>query len=534
MEKNQPSWYEWFLSRLPPGQGLFNQHATVIYKDLKKSLILEMLPSTTFGSNSERVNPQEWGKGDRFKDIGIGLKYGITSSITADITINPDFSQVESDAFQVEVNQRYPIFYSEKRRFFMEGADIFSFSSISDHFKTAVHTRRIVDPLWGVKLTGTVGKTSFGILSSGDEWPGLAWETETNPNEGKNAYFTIARGKHSLGQDNYIGGIYSGREFAGGYNRVGGADFGYRFLKNHRISTSFLQSVYREPEEESSINSPYFNFGYIYDTKPIFIVFLFDHIGKDFRMDSAFIRRTGINDITGRINTNFYPNLQKVPWLMRITPCVAYKYLHDLNTDMDDKGLLYELNFNFTKQGFLEITYIRGSESWKKQTFNISEFNSVWGVQITKWLGFGGGMGWGGKINYDADPPYKGNSYGGEFSFTFQPNTKLNQSFRFSYTDFYKDKEKIYEVNIINSSTTYQFNKYLFIRGIVHYNSYQKRMLTDFLSSFTFIPGTVLHVGYGALYENRKWQDNNWQYKQGELLNIKRSLFFKASYLWRF
>ena len=518
---------------LPPGQGLFNQHATVVYKELKNPLILEMLPSTTFGSNSERVNPQEWGNGDRFKDIGIGLKYGITSSITADITINPDFSQVESDAFQVEVNQRYPIFYSEKRPFFMEGTDIFNFSTISDYFSTAVHTRRIVDPLWGLKLTGTVGKTSFGILSAGDKSPGRVWEEETNPNEGKNAYFTVVRGNHSLGQENFIGALYSGREFAGGYNRTAGADFGYRFLNNQRISTSFLQSISREPEEESSTSSYYLNFGYIYDTKPLFIVFLFDHIGKDFRMDSAFLRRTGINDITGGINTNFYPNPQKVPWLKRITPRVAYQYIHDLNTNMDDRGLVFEVKFNFTKQGYLGITRIQKSESWKNQTFDMTELFFQSGVQITKWMRLGVALRKGGSINYDADPPYKGNGYRGSFSFTLQPNTKLNQFFQFSYIDFYKDKEKIYDVNIINSRTTYQFNKYFFIRGIVQYNSYQKRMLTDFLSSFTFIPGTVLHVGYGALYENREWKDNNWQYGQGNLLSIKRSFFFKASYLWR-
>ncbi len=519
---------------LPPGQGFFTRQATVIYRDLKSPLILEMLPSTTFGASSERVNPKEWDKDDSFKDIGIGLKYGITSSIITDITINPDFSQVESDAFQVEVNQRYPIFYSEKRPFFMEGTDIFDFSTPSNYFYSAVHTRRIVDPLWGTKLTGTVGKTSFGIITAGDESPGREFEEDKNPNEGKNAYFTIFRGKRSLSQDNFIGGIYSGREFASGYNRVAGADFGYRFLKNHQILTSFLQSISRESEEEANIKSPNFNFVYTYDTKPLFIGGLFNHIGKDFRMDSAFLRRTGINDMGGQININFYPNPKKLPWLKRITSFVAYKYLHDLDTKMDDTDLHFGQDFIFTKHGSLEITYTRNSESWKNQTFNLAEYNLNGGVQITKWLSLVGEFGKGGKINYDADPPYKGDGYGANFSFTLQPNTKLNLSFDFNYNDLYKDKEKIYDVNIINSRTTYQFNKYFFIRGVLQYDSYQKRMLLDFLSSFTFIPGTVLHLGYGGLYENRKWQDNEWQYKQGDLLNIKRSFFFKASYLWRF
>ena len=201
---------------------------------------------------------------------------------------------------------------------------------------------------------------------------------------------------------------------------------------------------------------------------------------------------------------------------------------------MDDRLLLFELNFNFTKQGELGITCGQISESWKNKTFDMTEFEFGGGVQITKWLRLGGWFSRGGKINYDADPPYKGDGYGGGFSFTLQPNTKLNHSFYFNYTDFYKDKKKIYEINIINSQITYQFNKYFFIRGVIQYNSYQKRMLTDFLSSFTFIPGTVLHLGYGGLYEKREWLDNDWQHGQGNLLNIKRSFFFKASYLWHF
>ena len=221
---------------IKPGHGIFNLHNPIIYKDLRNPLNLEILPSFVWGSGSHRASPQEWGESDTFREIGAGFKYGITSSITADITLNPDFSQVESDVFQVEVNRRYPIFYSEKRPFFMEGTDIFNFFTIPyGYIQTAVHTRQIVDPLWGAKLTGTVGKTALGLLAAGDEWPGLEWDSGINPYEGKKAYFAIARGKQSLGGDNYMGAIYTGREFAGGFNRVGGLDLSLRFLKNHKI-----------------------------------------------------------------------------------------------------------------------------------------------------------------------------------------------------------------------------------------------------------------------------------------------------------
>ena len=86
-------------------------------------------------------------------------KYGITSNITLDATVNPDFSQVESDAFQVEVNQRFPVFFSEKRPFFMEGMGLFDLAGTGgdSNMRTAVHTRRIINPDWGSKVTGTAG-----------------------------------------------------------------------------------------------------------------------------------------------------------------------------------------------------------------------------------------------------------------------------------------------------------------------------------------------------------------------------------------
>ena len=96
------------------------------------------------------------------------MKYGITSTVTLDATINPDFSQVESDAFEVEVNNRFPVFFSEKRPFFMEGLGLFNLAGTGGDstMRTAVHTRRIVDPLAGVKLTGTSGRFTLGRF-----WP---------------------------------------------------------------------------------------------------------------------------------------------------------------------------------------------------------------------------------------------------------------------------------------------------------------------------------------------------------------------------
>jgi hypothetical protein len=235
---------------LQPGQTTFNFMAALVYKGLKGALKLEILPNFTYSRNDERQDPDNWTK-ETDTNIGVGLKYGITSSITAEATVNPDFSQVESDAFQVEVNQRYPVFYSEKRPFFMESKEVLDFSVVKwGMMPVPVHTRQIVDPGWALKFSGSAGRMNFALLAANDRSPGRAWSMGLNPDEGKKAFFGIVRAKYNIGSDNSIGILYSGRHFAGQGNDVAGADLKYRFSKNIRASLSYLHSATRESENE--------------------------------------------------------------------------------------------------------------------------------------------------------------------------------------------------------------------------------------------------------------------------------------------
>ncbi|MCJ7581034.1 MAG: hypothetical protein MUP98_10930, partial [Candidatus Aminicenantes bacterium] len=79
---------------------------------------------------------------------------------------------------------------------------------------------------------------------------------------------------------------------------------------------------------------------------------------------------------------------------------------------------------------------------------------------------------------------------------------------------------------------TYQVNKYLFFRGILEYNSYRQQLLTDLLASFTYVPGTVIQLGYGSLYDRIEWRQDRYV-ESNRFLETRRGLFFKISYLWR-
>ncbi|MCP5051285.1 MAG: carbohydrate binding family 9 domain-containing protein [bacterium] len=523
-------------------RGYFNSLVPVIFERLDKQLRLEALPSMTYGSLWDRQSPRQWSGADDSSDLGIGIKYGITSSISAEATVNPDFSQVESDEFQVVANQRFPTFFSEKRPFFMEVKNQFNLAGTGGdmNMNTAVHTRRIIDPEWGGKLTGEAGKASFGILAAGDEFPGRAWGSGENPFPGQNATYMIGRLKYSLKGDNYLGFIYSGREFGDESNRVVGGDFRHRFKGNHNISFNGLYSFSKDSDQSGEKNGGAFTLRYGHSKKALGLEFFLEHYDEDFRMDTAFFLRRGITKFTGYIGPNFYPNRKKLPWFRKFNPFIWGYYVHDHATGMDDFFILGALRFNFTQQGYLRLDIRHNEESWAGRKFKLNSFRGQGGVRLAKWLDVSGAFVAGPRIFYDPENPFKGNSTSIRIAAGIQPNSRFRQGFTYIHQKFNRAEngERVFDLNILISKTTYQFNKYLFIRGLVQYDSFQQIVLSDMLASFTLIPGTVVHLGYGSLHEKQNWNPQNlsWEQRVGlsRYYQTTQSLFFKVSYLYRF
>jgi Domain of unknown function (DUF5916)/Carbohydrate family 9 binding domain-like len=519
----------------------FNSLRPVKFKLLAKQLRLEVLPSITYGSLLDRETPNQWSAADQSTQIGVGIKYGITSSINTEITINPDFSQVESDEFQVETNQRYPIFYNEKRPFFMAVKNQFNLAATGGDMilNTAVHTRNIIDPAWGGKLTGDVGRFSFGFLAAGDEWPGIEWGDEINPHQGQNANFIIGRLKYGLKGDNYLGLIYSSMNFGDQYNRVFGGDVSYRLKGNHNIAFNGIYSFSKSGDNGEETKGGAFTLRYLHSKKPIHMELFLEHYDPDFRMDSAFYWRTGVTKLTGFIGPKFYPNKKKVPWLKRIQPFVYAAYTHDNTTKMDDLLLIGAFTASMSKQGSIRVDFRHNKESWAGKSYAQNSIVTRGSVQIKKWLHLSASLTLGKQLLYDPVNPFLGNILTYSFDTNIQPNSWLEQYFSYIHQNFDKPGgERVYDLDILVSRTTYQFNKYLFIRGLVQYNSLQNKILTDLLASFTLIPGTVVHAGYGSLHQKQYWNNQfmKWEYpvNNGKYYQMARSFFLKVSYLYRF
>lgn len=361
--------------------------------EVKTERTLEITPSITISETGRRfaVYPNNL-ISDRFvnqpleQDIGVTLKYTITPNVTLDLAYNPDFAEIEADAPVVTANQRFPIFFQEKRPFFLEGADIFG-SPLQ-----VFYSRTIVDPDVAAKLTGKIGKTSFGFLAASDNAPGNYDEDERNNpflrpriNEflDKNATFGVLRVKRDFGRENNIGFFSTYRSFPEQRNVLGGFDgrlkltpratsqfqvvgthsrrcfFDAQFDPTNNASQAQRNrdicdgSTYRQYRTGNGFGYTW-NFDYTEKNRG----FYFEASGrtKDYRADAGFTRRTNTNRmfLAGRLSTEPSPNAR----------IVRFSWRPSVSTNFDWQGRSQEFgvgsNFNIDLQHNTELNFETG------------------------------------------------------------------------------------------------------------------------------------------------------------------------------
>ena len=531
--------YAW--PEMLPGQWVFDRPAHLVFSNLQPRRLVEVLPSATYNVSQTRADEAGWNSADDKYNFGASGKFGITSGITLDGTINPDFSQVESDAFQVEVNQRFPVFFSEKRPFFMEGMGLFNIAGAGGgdgNMRTAVHTRKIVDPIFGSKLTGTIGKTTFGVLNALDDKPPVlaSFDLAGRPLPAPNRSFTVGRATYALRRSDYVGGIFTHTHLDGRHNMVAGADVSIRPSSAQSVSATLLASKSSGSiaEDLGGISA---QATYGYNSRTINFTVQGEHYDRDFEMDTAFYNRTGFTAAWTYGEYSFYPKSGTNFWLQRVFPFFFGKAGRDRIQRGNEDFIHTGIRFNTTRQGFISIGYMNGHETWQGQRFRLAHTVNAFGsLQVFRWLGVFARYSGGYAIYYDLDNPFQGRSPSAGLGLTFQPNPHLTQGIDVNTVRFNRAStgERVYSVNIVNSKTTYQFDKHFLVRFLAQYDSSAKRVLTDLLASYEFVPGTVAHAGYGSLYEDSAEFLNRPPLSNDKYLMVNRGLFLKASYLWRF
>jgi hypothetical protein len=506
----------WSWPEMKPGEWVFEAHAPVELGALRQPMLLEVIPSATYSHNQVR-SLGTWQDALSKSDLGASLKYGITSTVTLDATVNPDFSQVESDAFEVEVNQRFPTFFSEKRPFFMEGLGLFNLagSGGDSTMRTAVHTRRIIDPSAGIKLTGTAGRNTFATLMAPDE----------SVPDGRKMY-TIGRGTRNFGDGQYVGVLATDTEFQRDYNRVIAADIALKHGDRVRWNANMILTDSATPTGESSTGVGG-QASYSYDTRRVGVSGQVEHYSSDFRMDTAFINRVGITRGWQYQGLSFYPDEKRYGWLKRVNPFLWVAAADDRIQGGSELWVLPAIRFNFTRQGYFRFDVGRGHETFAHQRFTTGRVMADGGAQFTRWLNLGGNVNSGPSIFYDEVNPFQGNRRSLNARVGLQPNSKLSYNLSYTFVHFERRDtgEKVYDVHIVNLRNTYQFTPQFLMRAIVQYDSSRRRVLGDFLASYELVPGTVVHAGYGSLWERLEVDP----YRP-----TARAFFFKASYQARF
>jgi uncharacterized protein DUF5916/cellulose/xylan binding protein with CBM9 domain len=305
---------------------------------------LELIPSLTLSETGKRKPPvtvAQNSDGGRFVnepirfDPGLTGKYSITPTVTLDFAINPDFAQVESDQLVVTANQRFPIFFEEKRPFFLEGIDIFR-TPIQ-----AVHTRAIIDPDVAVKLTGKLGRNTFGLLVASDNGPGNFNEDErvtANPRFiDKNASVGVLRLKRDIGNaDSFLGLLATHHRFADRYNDLAGFDGRFRIDKRRTFTWQVLATRSRNlfffPDQGRRLDRK--ENGFIYEAD-------FNQDGKHFgqqfsavgrtrfyRSDVGFNRRVNTNNLSYfvRYSSEPKPKAKLISWRLFTSPSMNFDW----------------------------------------------------------------------------------------------------------------------------------------------------------------------------------------------------------------
>lgn len=494
--------------------GLLSQGQELQFDGLiEKGRNLEMMPIlTTTKVEKEKTDAQP----------GVNVKYGASSNLTIDLTLNPDFSQIEADVPQIDINLRYALYYPEKRPFFLEGMEIFGFPAIE-----MVYTRRIIDPLFGAKITGKLGRFTYGLLSALDEKPTESlWQIHNGGNKtaDRHALFNILRVKADIFDQSYIGFTLADKEISGGaWNRVFGLDGMWRFKNHYFFSFQVIAADTKYGEKNTSL-APGVYSEFFYFRRHWGAGGYFQAIHPDFEASSGFVNRVDYR--SGGIFTflNIYPNK---------------KYLNQINLNfqlgqrdsysgnmVQDKWFRSRVQLRLTEFNRIFMNFTRSMENYAEINFTKSNFYVEAETNFIKWLPFGLLFQTGHSINYDPENPFLGyaNVYG--LYLNFKPEKRLQLGLNLNLQSYWRQLggEKMWDYLVIRQRITYQLSKTLSLRAIVDYNDYYQRFFGSFLLSWVLRPGTLFYFGLDSNYGRDEF---------GHYGRQNYGLFIKFSYWWR-
>jgi hypothetical protein len=504
---------------------------------------LELAPTVTSNRTDVRglsTQGSSFAEGDVESEVGVTGKWGITPNLTLNGAINPDFSQVEADAAQLDINTTFALFFPEKRPFFLEGADFFR-----SPFE-AVFTRNVADPSWGVKVTGKEGKNAMGVFVAQDEQTNLIIPgSQSSQGFGLDMETTdaVLRYRRDLGASSTVGALLTSREGSGYFNRLGGFDGLYRFTESDSFRGQYLRSQTEYPatifsdtrlrQPAGTLEDDALYLGYDHSSRNWNGYLRYEDVGDAFRADMGFMPQV---DYTFKLaGLGHIWHGEPDDWWTRANLGGDWDERKDQAGNLLERELEFWANLNGPLQSYFELA---GGQ--RERVFEGISFDETFGsvfmeMQPTGNLSTYFLARFGDQVDFDNVRP-------GEM-LLLEPSVRLllGHSVRMRLTHTYQTLDveggELFAANLSQLTAVYQFNARTFVRLITQYLDLQRdpelylfpvdettqTLFNQLLFSYKLNPQTVLFAGYS---------DNSFADDRIDLTRTSRTFFLKVGYAW--
>jgi hypothetical protein len=502
---------------------------------------IELDPTVTSTLDQEREDfPSGDFSSDPSTEAGITARWGITPNVTLNGTINPDFSQVEADVAQLNVNERFALFYPEKRPFFLEGADLFTTPL------NVVFTRTVADPGYGLKLSGKSGKSAFGVFVADDSVNNLIFPS--NQESGfasidQDVTTSVLRYRRDIGSSSNVGVIYTDRRGDDYSNRVGGVDGNIRLNPRDTITFQYLGSATEYPDSVAIANGqPLGRFdgssltlSYVHRDSDWVWGAGWDDYSPDFRTDAGFMPRVDTKIASAALARIF--NGTQETWYRRLVLETTWARYENYDGIVTDDGIDVEASIVLPRQTEIELAWSPNKEYFDDTTYDNPRqqifvesrpTRDSYAYFFTKW---------GKTIDFV-------NSRQADF-YTVEPSVELALLRRLSvsatFTQQRLDVEggELYTAKLLQTKLVWNFSTRSFVRLILQHDdvrrnpelyvdpveAHSEELFTQALFSYKINPQTVFLFGYS---------DNYFGGDSFDLTQADRTLFLKVGYAWVF
>lgn len=490
-------------------------------------------------------------KQDNEHHPGLDAKMVLGGAFTLDFAANPDFSEIGSDDPKVTANQRYEITFAERRPFFIENASAFSTP------EQLFFSRRIIDPQFGLKLTGTHGLWGLGALAADDRAPGKLID-EGQPGHDERAYNTLARAERELGSKGGHMGLFVGnRSFHDDYNRLASIDT--RLLFAHNWSFKGQATTAQTQSGNSYLAGPgYYLLLKKNDNHTTFTSIYIDR-SPGLETKLGYLNRTDIRSWENYASYLWKPRHSK---LLSFGPNMDAQFVYDHKQVLQNWNFTPGLSIDLPGLTYINISHAEAYERYRqtglRESLSSLSFSSSW----FKWMDLNSSYSWGRQPNYDTPgslAPFVGNYNYASTWLTIYARTHLRLDGIYYYTRLGSNNTVqttsnsivpgvIYTNHLIRSKINYQFTRSYSFHAILDYNSMlpNQSLITDSYAKnadatllFTYMPhpGTAVYMGYSNNFENADWDTNStpsYRRTTDPATSTDRQLFLKVSYLFRF